>query len=70
MTKKTKGIEQMLGEIEDIIRVLEGDEKSLEESFQLYEEGMNIVKAVGERLDKVEKELVTWGEESDEQGNL
>jgi len=53
-----KSIEQIFGELEQMIEKLESSETSLEESFACYEAGMKLVKACGEKIDRVEKKMV------------
>ena len=61
--KETKSIEMTFSELEDIIGKLEGGESSLEESFQLYEAGMKLVKNCNEAIDKVEKQIIVLNQE-------
>lgn len=67
MMKKT--IEQTFTELEEIIEKLESAETSLEESFACYEAGMKLVKACGEKIDKVEKQMIVLQGGNDEDGN-
>ncbi len=53
-----KSIEQTFAELDAIMEKLESAETSLEESFALYEQGMKLVKACGEKIDKVEKQMI------------
>lgn len=62
--KATKTIEDTFSELEEIIGKLENGESSLEESFQLYESGMKLVKGCNEAIDKVEKQIVVLNQEA------
>lgn len=53
-----KSIEQTFDELDHIIAKLESSETTLEESFACYESGMKLVKACGEKIDKVEKQMI------------
>lgn len=53
-----KSIEQTFGELDQIIAKLESSDTTLEESFACYERGMKLVKACGEKIDKVEKQMI------------
>ena len=54
--------------MEETLDLLEEGELSLEESFQLYKKGMELVKTCGEKIDRVEKQvmILSGEEESDE----
>lgn len=53
-----KSIEQTFEELDQIMEKLESSETSLEESFALYEKGMKLVKTCGEKIDRVEKQMI------------
>lgn len=53
-----KSIEQTFEELNQIIEKLESADTSLEESFACYEAGMKLVKACGEKIDQVEKQMI------------
>ena len=50
-------IEDGFEKLENIISKMEQDEISLEESFALYYQGVNLVKQCGEQIDRVEKQI-------------
>lgn len=56
MAKKIN-IEESFDALDEIIGALQSGELSLEESFKKYEEGMRLIKACNEAIDKVEKKL-------------
>lgn len=61
-------IEEIFGRLDGIIEKLEDGSVSLEDSFAYYENGMKLVKACSEKLDRVEKRiLVLNGQEMEEQ---
>ncbi len=53
----TPTFEQSLKRLEDIVNRLERGDVPLEESFRLYEEGLGLSKACGERLAQAELTL-------------
>ena len=46
--------------------LMEEGEISLEESFQLYHQGMDMLKACNSKIDKVEKKMLLLDEEGEE----
>ncbi|MDF2608616.1 MAG: Exonuclease small subunit [Lachnospiraceae bacterium] len=62
MEKVEKTLESSFGELNDIINKLEKEEITLEESFQLYQEGVELLKYCNNSIDKVEKQLIILGE--------
>ena len=55
--KKKMTIEESFEKLDEMVRMLESDEVSLEESFKLYEEGMKLLRDVNGRIDEVEKKI-------------
>lgn len=51
-------LEETLGQLEEIVEKLNDGQCSLEESFLLYKEGMNLLKAGNEKIDAVEKKML------------
>jgi exodeoxyribonuclease VII small subunit len=50
-------IDDAFARLEEIIENMEKRDTSLEESFNLYKEGVLLVKECNDKLDKVEKEI-------------
>lgn len=48
--------------LEEIIKKLEASSISLEESFQLYKEGMNLLELCNKQIDQVEKDVLKLNE--------
>lgn len=67
-TKKneTPSLEETFEQIEEIIGKMEGQEVSLDESFLLYQQGIEKLKNCNNLLDRVEKKLMVLNSE----GNL
>jgi exodeoxyribonuclease VII small subunit len=62
--KKTvdeKTLEQVFSELEAVIGKMESED-SLEESFKLYHQGMDMLKLCSEKIDKVEKQMLLLDE--------
>ncbi len=53
-----QSIEQIFEQLDEILARLEASDATLEQSFADYEAGMKLVKACGEKIDKVEKQLI------------
>ncbi|NLJ96157.1 MAG: exodeoxyribonuclease VII small subunit [Clostridiales bacterium] len=58
-------LEDAFKKLDTIIEELEKPDISLDNSFQLYQEGMKLLKACNDSIDKVEKELIILGEDGD-----
>ena len=54
---KQMTIEDSFARLEGMVKALDSDEITLEESFKLYEEGMKLIKDVNGRIDLVEKKI-------------
>lgn len=55
---KELSLEDAFTEIEKTIAVLEDESISLEESFEAYKKGMELVKSCSEKIDVVEKKVL------------
>lgn len=55
-------IEEIFGQLDEVIEKLSDGEISLEDSFKYYESGMKLVKNCGEKIDKVEKQIIVLNE--------
>lgn len=60
-TKKT--IEQNFEEIENIIKEMQEEEVTLDKSFELYNNGINLVRDCSAQIDKIEKQIQIINEE-------
>lgn len=56
MSEKT--LETVFEELDGIVADLEKEDVSLEESFQLYHKGMDLLKVCNEKIDAVEKKMM------------
>lgn len=64
--KEEKKLEVAFTELNEIIAKLEQEEISLEDSFALYQEGVKLLKHCNVSIDKVEKQLIILGENTEE----
>lgn len=58
MEDQEKTLESSFEELNSIIGKLEQEDISLEDSFRLYHEGMQLLKFCNDSIDKVEKQLM------------
>jgi exodeoxyribonuclease VII small subunit len=58
MSKKIK-FEEAFNRLEEIARRLESGDISLEESLELYEEGMKLIDLCNQKLEAAEKKITT-----------
>ena len=65
MAEKEFKLEEAFEQLESIIGELEKPDVSLDNSFQLYQEGMKLLKACTESIDKVEKDLIILSEDGE-----
>lgn len=68
MTKKTDkkeemDLENLFERLETTIHGMEAENLSLEDSFRLYHEGIDILKKCNDRIDEVEKKMMVLDEE-------
>ena len=61
-----KSLETVFEELDQLITKLETEENSLEESFQMYHRGMDLLKACNEKIDAVEKKMMILDEDGEE----
>ena len=61
-----QSLEEIFSDLEQTIKEMEDGEISLEESFRLYHQGMDILKACNSNIDKVEKKMLLLDEEGEE----
>lgn len=56
-------LEELFENLEEVIGKLEGEDVNLEESFQLYKEGMTLLKKCNATIDTVEKKVLVLDED-------
>lgn len=55
-------LEENFARLEEMAAKLEAEDISLEESFRIYKEGMELLKQCNEDIDKVEKQVLVLNE--------
>lgn len=55
-------IDQKMDKLDEIIENMESEEITLEESFNLYKEGVGLLSSCNEAIDRVEKEVLKLSE--------
>ena len=55
-------LEQTFAGLEEVIQKMERGDISLEDSFKLYHEGMDMLKACNDKIDKIEKQMLILDE--------
>ena len=63
MTKKT--INEVFHDLDEVVDKLSNEENSLEESFALYQNGMQLLKECNEKIDTVEKKILVMDEDGE-----
>ena len=58
MSEKKKSFEESITRLDEIVKLLENGDVSLEESLTLFEEGTGLVKNCGKILDTAEQKVV------------
>jgi|TARA_B100000470_G_scaffold62834_1_gene47700 exodeoxyribonuclease VII small subunit len=57
MEQNTKDFESAIGELESIVKTLEGGDLSLEQSLELYERGVQLSRFCHTRLEDAERRI-------------
>lgn len=60
--EKKENLEQKFQALEEVIEKLEGEEVTLEQSFDLYNKGMTLLKNCTRMIDEVEKKVLVLDE--------
>lgn len=55
--KKTESLEELFETLDQVVERLEKEDITLEESFNLYQQGMELLKKCNETIDVVEKKV-------------
>ncbi len=57
MAAKKKSVEENFAVLDEMVQKLESSDTSLEESFQIYQNGMKLLKEVNATIDRYEKKI-------------
>ena len=63
---KDKSLEEVFEHLDEIVVKLEETDVSLEYSFQLYHEGMELLKICNDKIDTVEKKMLMLDEDGEQ----
>lgn len=58
-------LEEKFAKLEETVKKLESEDISLEESFRIYKEGMELLKQCNADIDKVEKQVLQLNAEGE-----
>ncbi len=58
-------LEAAFEQIEEVLGKLEAEDTTLEESFQVYQEGMRLLKICNDKIDHVEKQVMVMSEKGE-----
>ena len=59
-------LETVFEQVDEIVGKLEGENVSLEESFQLYHNGVDLLKVCNEKIDTIEKKMLILDENGEQ----
>ena len=62
-TSQEETLEEVFAQLADLAEKLEDKETSLEDSFNLYKQGMELLKFCSDKLDTVEKKMLQMNED-------
>ena len=62
-TDKKENLEEMFQDLEKVIKDMENSDVTLDQSFDLYNRGMNILKECSRTIDEVEKKVLVLDED-------
>lgn len=57
MENNTKTIEENFAELENILKEMQSEEITLDESFKLYNQGLELVQNCNNQIDTIEKKI-------------
>ena len=63
MTPEVTGIEDAFAKLNMILSKMDEEGVSLEESFRLYEQGMKLLRACNDKIDRVEQKVLKLSED-------
>lgn len=60
-------IEENFKELDELLEKMQDEDVTLDESFEMYKKGVEIVKDSNEQIEKIEKQIEVLEEESDDE---
>lgn len=70
VSEKELTLEENFTKLEETIAQLESEDISLEEAFQAYSKGMELLKSCNEQIDRVEKKVLVLSQNGEEQEEI
>lgn len=64
--EENRTLQDIFLQLDEVIEGMEQEEVSLEESFELYHKGMEMLKLCNDKIDKVEKKMLLLDDEGEE----
>ena len=58
-------LQDIFAQLDEVIEGMEQEEVSLEETFELYHKGMDMLKLCSDKIDKVEKKILLLDDEGE-----
>ena len=65
-SQENETLQDIFMQLDAVIEGMEKEDVSLEESFELYHKGMDMLKLCNDRIDKVEKKMLLLDDEGEE----
>lgn len=59
-------LETVFEQLDEVVEKLEGEDLSLEASFQMYHKGMDLLKICNEKIDTIEKKMMILDENGEQ----
>ena len=66
IAEKEKTLEEVFGDLDQVMESLQAEDISLEDSFALYHRGMELLKLCNDKIDTVEKKMLVLDAEGEE----
>ena len=63
--EKELNLEENFSRLDQLVELLESEDISLEESFQIYKNGMELLKKCNQSIDMVEKRVLVLNEDGE-----
>ena len=64
--KKDQTLEDVFEQLDEVVKKLEVEAVSLEDSFQLYHEGMELLKICNDKIETIEKKVMILDKDGEE----
>ena len=64
--KKDQTLEDVFEQLDEVVKKLEREAVSLEDSFQLYHEGMELLKICNDKIETIEKKVMILDKDGEE----